>query len=444
MTVPKRMTFETDLDTYTSSAIIGEGGSGRVYRVEGTGGEFAIKLLDSNRATTAKVKRFTNELNFGRRTRHDHIVPILDSGYVDVNGSAAPFFVMAKYERSLREMIVEGIESRHVLNLYGGLLSAVALAHGRNVWHRDIKPENVLHDSATNRLLLADFGIAHFEEEDLATAVQTGDAERLANFQYAAPEQRTRGAVVDQRGDIYALGLILNELFTGAVPHGTSYRRIASAALPYAFLDQVVDKMIRSDREERYSSVEAVRQDLQLLAVGPGLAKARQVSGKVLAAVEKERLFNSEEGVSRATEQVNEAYLHMLELLSVVQKESPVLKLEFERARDEIVVRTRRASAHINWHRSFSNRMDTARVTIWTYKWRLLLPSQRGTYSNSVEPEEMGEFAFRPDYTGDRGLCWVDESGHNLSALELGDRLVEEFMGAVEAQELSDEEPEDY
>lgn len=439
----KKITFETDFDTYTSSAIIGEGGSGRVYRVEGAGGEFAIKLLDSNRVTTAKVKRFINELNFGRRTRHDHIVPILDSGYLEVNGTAAPFFVMPKYERSLREMIVKGIEPRHVLDLYSGLLSGVALAHGKNVWHRDIKPENVLYDLATNRLLLADFGIAHYEEEDLVTAVQTGDAERLANFQYAAPEQRTKGVVVDQRADIYALGLILNELFTGAVPHGTGHRRIASVAPPFAFLDQVVDRMIRSDREERYPSVDAVRQDLQLLSVGPGLAKARQVGEKVSAAAEKERLFNSEEGVSRAGEQVNEAFLHMLALLAVVQKESPVLKLEFERARDEIVARTRRASAHINWHRSFSNRMNTARVTIWTYKWRLLLPSQRGGYSNSVEPEEIGEFAFRPDYTVDRGLCWVDESGHNLSALELGDRLVEEFMNAVEAQELSDEEPED-
>jgi hypothetical protein len=88
--------------------------------------------------------------------------------------------------------------------------------------------------------------------------------------------------------------------------------------------------------------------------------------------------------------------------------------------------------------------MDTARITLWTYKWRLLLPSQqRSGFSSSVEPQEIDEFRFIPDYTGDRGLCWVDESGDHLSASELGDRLVERFMDAVEEQELSDEEPED-
>lgn len=77
------------------------------------------------------------------------------------------------------------------------------------MWHRDLKPENILHDPIENRLVVSDFGIAHFTAELMHTLVETKLAERLANFHYAAPEQRRPGGLVDHRADIYALGLIL-------------------------------------------------------------------------------------------------------------------------------------------------------------------------------------------------------------------------------------------
>jgi hypothetical protein len=77
----KGLIFETDLDRYEADASpIGEGGSGREYVARGSKGEdYAIKILDPARATSSKQKRFANELNFGRRIRHDHIVPVVDS-----------------------------------------------------------------------------------------------------------------------------------------------------------------------------------------------------------------------------------------------------------------------------------------------------------------------------------------------------------------------------
>jgi eukaryotic-like serine/threonine-protein kinase len=74
------------------------------------------------------------------------------------------------------------------------------------VFHRDLKPENILYDRNADRLVVADFGIAHFEEDQLLTAVETKDRERLANFKYAAPEQGIRGRPVDHRADIFAFG----------------------------------------------------------------------------------------------------------------------------------------------------------------------------------------------------------------------------------------------
>jgi len=92
--------------------------------------------------------------------------------------------------------------------------------------------------------------------------VLTKDTDRLANFQYAAPEQRSRGAEVDQRADIYALGLILNEMFTGEIPFGTGFKTIVKVASGYEYLDSMVEEMIRQSPEERPDSIEKIKSQL--------------------------------------------------------------------------------------------------------------------------------------------------------------------------------------
>jgi serine/threonine protein kinase len=123
----------------------------------------------------------------------------------------------------------------------------------QGIWDRDIKPENILFSAATNELVVADFGIAHFEEEELLTAVETKNDERLANFLYAAPEQKRRGQKVDSKADVHALGLILNEMFSGDVPLGTLFRRVSDAAPEYSYLDGLIDLMLRQDPAQRPS-----------------------------------------------------------------------------------------------------------------------------------------------------------------------------------------------
>jgi serine/threonine protein kinase len=125
------------------------------------------------------------------------------------------------------------------------------------VIHRDLKPENILHRSGA--LAIADFGIARFTEDLLLTLVETGPADRLANFIYAAPEQRVPGAQVNATADIYALGLMLNEMFTGAVPHGTDYQKIGSVSQQHEYLDAIVERMLRQKPGERPSKIEDVK-----------------------------------------------------------------------------------------------------------------------------------------------------------------------------------------
>jgi eukaryotic-like serine/threonine-protein kinase len=81
----------------------------------------------------------------------------------------------------------------------------------------------------------------------------------LANFAYSAPEQRTRGRATDARTDIYALGLILNEIFTGEVPHGTGFKTVTSVTPEYGWIDDVVNEMIQWDPEKRPASIDVVK-----------------------------------------------------------------------------------------------------------------------------------------------------------------------------------------
>jgi serine/threonine protein kinase len=102
---------------------------------------------------------------------------------------------------------------------------------------------------------VADFGVASFTDELIATTVETGPTQRLANFMYAAPEQRIPGGNAGIPADIWALGLMLNELFTSRVPHGTEFELIGKSHPDFGYLDTAVAKMMRQAPGERFESI---------------------------------------------------------------------------------------------------------------------------------------------------------------------------------------------
>ena len=251
--------FQTAFDTYTLEEQVGSGGSGTVYRVRSDEGLSAIKVLDPLKASAEKLKRFKNEIHFCSRNTDKNIVRVLSSG---ITPTGDVFYVMPFYHQTLHGLIRNGIAPHNVLPLFSQALDGAESAHLRNVFHRDLKPQNILFDPSSNNLVLADFGIARFEEEDLYTAVETRNDERLANFVYAAPEQLIRNGSVDLRCDVYALGLILNEMFTKNVPRGTDFPRIKDVAPDYAYVDDLVDLMIRNDVNRRIANIAQVKQEL--------------------------------------------------------------------------------------------------------------------------------------------------------------------------------------
>jgi eukaryotic-like serine/threonine-protein kinase len=142
-----------------------------------------------------------------------------------------------------------------VLPIFAKILDGMEAAHLLGAVHRDLKPENILFEAKANMPAVADFGIASFTDDIVATAVETGPGQKLANFQYAAPEQRTRGREVGAPADIYALGLMLNEMFTNDIPHGTEYQLIGAVQKEYGYLDAVVARMLRQNPADRYQNI---------------------------------------------------------------------------------------------------------------------------------------------------------------------------------------------
>jgi serine/threonine protein kinase len=280
----KVVEFETTFGSYSADEIIGEGGAGRVYSGIRTddGAAVAIKVLTRERASRDKRARFRNEVAFQQRNTHEHVVTILDHGVTHDGEAAGPFYVMSRFDSSLRTLIAGGIQPDNVLPLFSQMLDGVEAAHLQKVVHRDLKPENMLYRRDGNRIAIADFGTAHFAEGQVETVV-TAPTQRLANFQYAAPEQRTPNRPVGPTADIYALGLMLNEMFTGAVPHGTNYRKIADVAAQFGFLDGIVENMLQQEPARRPQTIADVKGMIQRYsAEAVSLQRLSEIQHKVI------------------------------------------------------------------------------------------------------------------------------------------------------------------
>ncbi|MFA6052381.1 MAG: serine/threonine-protein kinase [Methylobacter sp.] len=256
--------FETAFTTYTQVSVIGNGGTSQVFEVvDDEKCAYAIKLLNhSNTAKSAITKRFKNEIFFCQKNSHKNIVKVVNSGVFINEKGRFPFYVMPLYQSSLRSLIKAIIPENKILKYINQLLDGMEAAHLLGSVHRDIKPENILYDRKSDNLVVSDFGIAAFTEEQLHTLIETKEGTRLANFQYASPEQRMRDKNVDHRSDIYSIGLVINEMITGELAIGTSYKEVSSVISDLSYLDNIIRRMISQEPKDRFSSIGEVKKEL--------------------------------------------------------------------------------------------------------------------------------------------------------------------------------------
>ncbi len=198
-------------------APLGQGGMGHVWRARqrSLGRDVALKLLTSEAAADPEfVARFVREARAAGALRHGNVVGVISAGVCPVSDLAFIAYELVEGEDLADHLKRAGrLPERRALEIVLAVARALEHAHARGIIHRDLKPANILLD-ASGVPKLADLGLAR-HEKDQGHLTNTGVV--VGTPHYMAPEQ-AMGGTVDIRSDLFALGLVLYELVTGAVP----------------------------------------------------------------------------------------------------------------------------------------------------------------------------------------------------------------------------------
>ena len=194
---------------YRIIALLGRGGMGEVYRADDLtlGQPVALKFLPDEAARDqAVLERFKNEVRIARRVSHPNVCRVYDVG--DVEGHT--FFTMEYVDgEDLASLLrrIGRLPEDKALDIARQLCAGLAAAHSKGVLHRDLKPANIMLDGR-GQVVVTDFGLAGVADQIHGAEVRSGTPA------YMAPEQLA-GKEVSTRSDIYSLGLVLYEVFTG-------------------------------------------------------------------------------------------------------------------------------------------------------------------------------------------------------------------------------------
>lgn len=203
---------------YQLQDLIGVGGMAKVYKATDRllQRDVAIKILKDQYAEDNEfVKKFSNEALSAARLTHVNIVSVYDIGEDMIEGKKIHYIVMEYVDgETLKDLIDrEKIISNHDIVDYSiQIAQALNQAHSSNIIHRDIKPQNILMDKY-GLLKVTDFGIARVSTN--ATITYTSSI--LGTVHYISPEQ-AKGKFVDEKSDLYSLGVVMYEMATGKVP----------------------------------------------------------------------------------------------------------------------------------------------------------------------------------------------------------------------------------
>ena len=278
------------INNYEIVSLLGEGGMGSVYVAEHPilGRRVAVKVLKREFAEDKMlVARFMNEARAASAIRQPHIVEILDVGTLP---DGVPYLMMELLEgeslsgRLYRE---KPLQMEDALAIATQAATALSAAHAKQIVHRDLKPDNLflVPDAAFprgQRVVVLDFGIAKLRGELSSGSVKTHSGSVMGTPPYMSPEQcRGLNDEIDERTDIYALGIILYEMLTGAPPFVSEgfgdllVMHLMKPPLPMRSLDPAIPphvdaavlRALEKPREARFASMEELK---TALLAGPG------------------------------------------------------------------------------------------------------------------------------------------------------------------------------
>jgi serine/threonine protein kinase len=239
---------------------IGSGGFGEVWeslRVEDNK-TFAMKLFLGGPGTDASdAERFRREVRLVTSLNHPRIVKIVATHITEPPLS----FWMPLFKTNLRAVLPKYVANADMREtLLAQLLDGVAYAHSEGVIHRDLKPENILLDSSGD-LAITDFGLGRRLDSDTTRKTYTGQF--LGTPYYMAPEQLTDSKDADRRSDIYAIGRIFYELYTGDPPAAQQDLEKLDSGIRH-----LVAKATKSKPDDRFQTIDEFRRDFELVTSG--------------------------------------------------------------------------------------------------------------------------------------------------------------------------------
>ena len=263
---------------YEITGELGAAGQGRVWRAVqlSTHREVALKLPRANLLGSRKaLVRFEREVELAARLSHPNIARIYDSGLCE----GLYYYAMELIEGVPLTQYTKQhkLSIRQILELMRSVCAAVQHAHQKGVIHRDLKPSNILV-TEDGRPHVVDFGLAITTDGDSTVRMLSTDGELTGTPAYMSPEQAAgRHEQLDTRTDVYALGVVLYELLTGAFPYDVEtsmaetlrsiqerdpLRPSRMARSLDRDIDTMVLKALAKEPDRRYQSVAELRHDI--------------------------------------------------------------------------------------------------------------------------------------------------------------------------------------
>lgn len=267
---------------------IGEGGMATVYRAHqlSMNRDVAVKVLPQHISRQPhSLDRFQQEAKIVARLEHRAIVPVHDYGEYE----GTPYLVMRYMDGgSVDDLLASGpVDAKRTLDILRQIAPALDYAHQNDVLHRDLKPSNILLD-ANGDAYITDFGIARLLGEGSTSLTTTGV---VGTPSYMSPEQ-AQGHELDGRSDVYALGVVLFEMLTGArpfegeTPYSVAVKHVTetpppactiNSQLPRA-VEPVLFKVLEKQRDRRYQTAGEFAEALRLALQRPAAAVASPAS----------------------------------------------------------------------------------------------------------------------------------------------------------------------
>ena len=294
-----RLTPGTTVGRYEIVDLLAVGGMGKVYLASDTqlDRKVAIKVLNEKyKSHESNILRFIREAKAASALNHPNILVIHEIGE-----SADSHYIVSEYVngKTLREILNERkLSVSETLDITIQVASALAAAHAARIVHRDIKPENVVV-RADGYVKVLDFGLAKLipsqrsfvgVEDEAVKQNKTAEGLILGTVSYMSPEQ-AKGESVDERTDIFSLGVVIYEMLAGSTPFAANSTSERFANLinkepdPLSWfapgvseeLESIVLKALRKDRNHRYQSMNDLLSDLKGGQAEVG--RAQSVSG---------------------------------------------------------------------------------------------------------------------------------------------------------------------